>query len=75
MKETRSVPCGPIQEVEEFYAPARLGFSMYINRLWAVGFVEWHILVGRVLEKSTDYAMACLDEVLSNDESHWTGCT
>ena len=45
---------------EDFYAPARLGFSMFIAHTFDEHHEKIYVLVSRVLEKTSIYAHACL---------------
>ena len=71
--ECRSLPQGPVRGTTEYFAGSRLGFSVFVCRVWTCHFVEWHILVSRALEKTGLYAVACLNEVYHHRESMWEG--
>ena len=48
---------------EDFYAPARLGFSMFIAHVFDDAHEKFYVLVSRVLEKRSIYAQACFQRV------------
>lgn len=56
------MPQGPEQCTEEWYAGERLAFSTMVTRLWNQKETQWHIKVSRVMEKTSSYALACLQD-------------
>ena len=56
------MPQGPEQCTEEWYAGERLAFSTMVTRLWNQKETQWHIKVSRVMEKTSAYAVACLQD-------------
>ena len=59
-----SLPLGPNMSTEQFYAPSRLGFSMFVCRTMTPDRGE-HVttLISRVLEKTSSYGAACFETV------------
>ena len=63
-KEIRTLPRGPIEQTEEWFAGQRLAFSLFVARVWDQGQDTWTVLLSRVIEKGSKYAFECLKETL-----------
>ena len=73
-QEVKSVPRGPVQTTEDFYANERLGYSLFGCLCWRAGArSSWHFLFSRVLEKTAAYAVTCFDRVY--DTADWGDST
>ena len=63
--DIETLPQGPEMQTEDFFANMRLAFSMYAARVVDDHNLVWIMLVGRVMEKTSKYAIACLRHALS----------
>jgi len=60
--ETSSLPLGPTEVSESYYAGGRLGYTTYIAKVWSVEIgVRFYVIITRVLEKSAALAISLKD--------------
>ncbi|MFM7987284.1 MAG: hypothetical protein ACKPKO_49020, partial [Candidatus Fonsibacter sp.] len=65
-QETKTLPVGPTTTTEEWFAGSRLGMCTYVARVWSRREDTWVILLSRVLEKSSKWAIECLREAVAH---------
>ena len=70
-QETRTLPRGPVETTEEWYAGQRLGIGCYVCRAWSRNHDQWFVILSRVMEKTSAWALECLHQVLK--AQRWEG--
>ena len=68
IKEIQTLPLGPVEVSSVWYAQSRLAFSTLGIHVWGQGVNEMHTYLSRVMEKSCEYPMSVLWDVLHKRE-------
>ena len=67
-KEIQTLPVGPVEVSAIWYAQSRLAFSTLGIHVWAQGVNEMHTVLSRVMDKSCEYPLAVLWDLLKKRE-------
>ena len=57
---------------EQFFAGERLAFNMYVAALWNNEGLTWHVILSRVMEKSSAFAVQCGKRCFQHHD--WNAC-
>ena len=55
-----------METTEQWFAGQRLAFSCWVARLWTAHTVEWVVVLSRIVENTSKYALLCLDLALAS---------
>ena len=67
-QEVGTLPRGPVEQIDVWYAGARLAYGTLALKVWGAGVQqsgEWLCYISRCLEKGSHYTLACLKHAMA----------